>query len=393
MSSLQVKRISELCTFIKDGSHGTHIDYQDGIPLLSAKDIDGGQVRVIGDPRRISPEDYQKLHKNYELQEDDILLTIVGTIGRTAILPKDFPKFTLQRSVAILRPERSAVFPSYLYHFLNSDFFQFQLMMAQNASAQGGIYLGELGKLKINSFSLAEQKYIAEILSSVDKVIEQNKKEIEKIQELKKGMMQDLLVKGIGHTKFKDSPIGKIPENWKIIKLKDTCKLENGRRKPIKSEDRSELKGKYPYYGASGIIDYINDFIFDQERVLLGEDGENILSRNLPLAFIAKGKYWVNNHAHVINVLGNNINYICEYLESLEYGNYSTGSAQPKLTSGTVESLLLKIPPVEEQNKIGEIIETLNANVESQQLKLKKMSDVKKALMQDLLTGKVRVKV
>lgn len=87
---------------------------------------------------------------------------------------------------------------------------------------------------------------------------------------------------------------------WEEKKLGDISEFLDGKRKPIKESDRLKIKGIYPYYGASGIIDYVNDYIFDEDIILLGEDGENIVSRNLPLAFKVTGKCWVNNHAHVI---------------------------------------------------------------------------------------------
>src|SRR5690348_5308875 len=89
-------------------------------------------------------------------------------------------------------------------------------------------------------------------------------------------------------------------EKWTKKKLSDVSVFLDGKRKPIKESERAKMRGSYPYYGASGIIDYVNDFIFDGEIILLGEDGENIVSRNLPLAFKVVGKCWVNNHAHVI---------------------------------------------------------------------------------------------
>jgi type I restriction enzyme, S subunit len=105
----------------------------------------------------------------------------------------------------------------------------------------------------------------------------------------------------------------------------------DGKRKPIKESDRARIQGTYPYYGASGIIDYVNDYIFDEEIILLGEDGENIVSRNLPLAFRVSEKCWVNNHAHVIKPNEfTDIGFLTHYLESISYLEYNTGTAQPK---------------------------------------------------------------
>lgn len=99
---------------------------------------------------------------------------------------------------------------------------------------------------------------------------------------------------------YKDSPLGLIPNDWEVKELGKVVDFIDGKRKPIKDSDRSKIHRIYPYYGASGIIDYINDFIFDEELILLGEDGANIINRSSPLAFRVSGKIWVNNHAHVL---------------------------------------------------------------------------------------------
>ena len=131
---------------------------------------------------------------------------------------------------------------------------------------------------------------------------------------------------------YKQTEVGVIPEDWEICNLSEATDFLNGQRRPVKSADRIKVSGVYPYYGASGIIDYVNDYIFEDDLILLGEDGENILSRNLPLAFQVKGKIWVNNHAHVLKPKESfEIGFLTDYLESLDYALINSGTAQPKL--------------------------------------------------------------
>jgi type I restriction enzyme S subunit len=99
---------------------------------------------------------------------------------------------------------------------------------------------------------------------------------------------------------YKQTEVGVIPEDWQTSTLGEVVDFLDGKRRPVKDSDRAKMKGVFPYYGASGIVDYVNSYLFDEELILLGEDGENILSRNLPLAFRVSGKIWVNNHAHVL---------------------------------------------------------------------------------------------
>lgn len=149
-----------------------------------------------------------------------------------------------------------------------------------------------------------------------------------------------------------------IPFDWSVKKLMDFVDILDSKRQPIKENQRN--RGKYPYYGASGIIDYIDDYIFEGTFILLGEDGENILSRNLPLAYIATGKIWVNNHAHVLcPKIDTDIEFLCHYLESLNYTKYNSGTAQPKLNQESIQSITLLTPnnPVE-RLKIADILST-----------------------------------
>ena len=167
-----------------------------------------------------------------------------------------------------------------------------------------------------------------------------------------------------------DVPHLRFPEfsgEWEKCKLEDCVDFLDGLRKPIKSEDRKCEMGLYPYYGASGIIDYIDEYIFDGDYILLSEDGANILDRNYRVAFLAKGKIWVNNHAHVLLPHTNiDIDFLSEALERLNYAVYNTGTTMPKLNQEVCRTIGLYIPPIKEQNKIGALLSLLNERIAPQ---------------------------
>jgi len=172
-------------------------------------------------------------------------------------------------------------------------------------------------------------------------------------------------------------------EDWEQRKLRDIVDFLDGQRKPLKESDR--IKGKYPYYGASGIIDYINDYLFDENLVLLSEDGANIIDRNYPVCFIATGKYWVNNHAHVLKVKAGVIDkFICESLERLDYTKFNTGTAQPKLNQDICQKIVITIPNEDEQKCISEFLDRINNIITLHQRKLDNLKLKKKALLQKL---------
>lgn len=191
---------------------------------------------------------------------------------------------------------------------------------------------------------------------------------------------------------YKQTEVGEIPESWDIVPLKNAVEFLDGKRRPVKMSDRSKMRGIYPYYGASGIVDYVNDYLFDDDLILLGEDGENILSRSTRLAFKISGKIWVNNHAHVLKPQpGFNIGYLCEFLESLDYTLLNSGTAQPKLNKQTCEKILVAQPTTEEQKAIAKALSDVDELIFSLKKLVTKKRDIKTATMQQLLTGKLRL--
>ena len=166
------------------------------------------------------------------------------------------------------------------------------------------------------------------------------------------------------------SPSIRFPEftgEWKNTTLEECVDFLDGQRKPIKSDDRKGEKRLYPYYGASGIIDYIDEYIFDGDYILLSEDGANIIDRNYRVAFIANGKIWVNNHAHVLQPHKEmNINFLSEALERINYAIYNTGTTMPKLNQEICRKINLNVPSLSEQNKIGNLLYLLNERIATQ---------------------------
>lgn len=153
---------------------------------------------------------------------------------------------------------------------------------------------------------------------------------------------------------------------WKEYKLTDIAEILNHKRIPLSSIQRNNRKGKFPYYGASGIVDYIDDYIFDGEYVLISEDGENLRSRNTPIAFFAKGKFWVNNHSHIIKGKSDAINkWIIYYIQNININPYLTGAVQPKLNKENLLSIPFFLPSSKGQiENIIQILSSLDDKIE-----------------------------
>nr|WP_239056874.1 restriction endonuclease subunit S [Wenzhouxiangella limi] len=167
------------------------------------------------------------------------------------------------------------------------------------------------------------------------------------------------------------------PKGWEIATLGEVARNEDGRRVPLKKADRDQIDGIYPYYGASGIIDYVDDYIFDGPRLLIGEDGANLVARSTPVAFIAEGKYWVNNHAHVLAYSGSaSLIFLRDLVNLIDLKPYITGTAQPKLNQKQLNRIKVPIPPMDLQERYCLIVSA----VEKQRINSIKQIDELQAL-------------
>jgi len=192
--------------------------------------------------------------------------------------------------------------------------------------------------------------------------------------------------------KSKTEKVESLPEGWKRVKLGEIVNIFDSKRIPLDEEYRANIKGEYPYCGATGIIDYISDYIFEGEFALIAEDGGKFGAFE-DTAYIINGKFWVNNHAHIVkgkeNFLENR--YLKNFINYIDVTTYISGSTREKLNQAILRSILLPLPPLPEQQKIAEILETVDNAIEKTDAIIEKYRRIKKGLMADLLTGKIRL--
>lgn len=379
---------------------------RDGYKMTELGEIpEEWEIKKIKDIANIC---YGKSQKEVEVEDGKYkILGTGGVIGYTNDFLWNRPSVLIGRKGTIDKPQyieepfwtvdtlfytkiNENYIAKWFYYYLDN----IDLKKYNEATGVPSLSVANLNTIRIATPTKKEQEKIASILSTVDEQIDNVDALIEKNKELKKGLMQTLLTKGIGHTKFKKTEIGEIPEEWDVKKLECVFEILDSMRKPIKASDREKIEGNIPYYGASGVIDWINDYIFDEELILLGEDGENLNSRNSDLAFKISGKTWVNNHAHVFRVINKkecNIDFMVYYLEAKDYTIYIAGSAQPKITQAQCRKFLLPLPEKQEQYKIASILLESDKKIEEYENKKQKLEEVKKGLMQELLTGNIRV--
>ena len=383
------------------------IEYvESGIPEVRGELIkaDGTIDENAGNFRYISKETANRFQR-VRLEPGDFVMTVRGTMGKIAMVPERLRGAVITANLIRMKFTKSMVVPEWARHFLRSEFFQDALGLATSATTIKTTQVPALCAITFWRPPTKEQHRIAEILDTIDEVIQKTEALISKLKAMKQGLLHDLLTHGLDKNgklrnpkahpeQFKDSPLGRIPKEWEVGSISSLAVNHDNRRVPLKQADRDKRHGIYPYYGASGIIDWIDDYLFDGDFVLLGEDGENVVSRELPLAFRASGRFWVNNHAHVFEPLPEvDIRFLAELLEFTQYKKIIIGSAQPKITQDGLKRLLFRIPEIDEQAMIAEKLESHDARIRTEEQYRDKLKLQKKGLMHDLLTGKVRVKI
>lgn len=263
---------------------------------------------------------------------------------------------------------------------------------------------GELRKYYVVLPLKKEQQRIAEFLDrkcgEIDEAIALQEEFIEELKSYKQSVITEAVTRGLNpNVKLKDSGIdwiGKIPQGWEVIKVGFLFDNLDYLRQPISAELRERNNPQYDYYGASGVIDKIDHYNVEGKVLLIGEDGANLVLRNLPLIYKAEGRFWVNNHAHILKPKDNNdYNYMAHALEAANYRNYITGSAQPKLSQDNLQAVKLPVPPLTEQKQIADFLDDKCTEIDSliaiKQQKIEELKDYKKSVIYEYVTGKKEV--
>jgi type I restriction enzyme M protein len=256
------------------------------------------------------------------VEKDAVTISARGTIGYTKI--RKAPFLPIVRLIVAI-PDKRVINIKYLEYVLSS------LNVYRNGNSIPQLTIPMIKKEYIPLPPLEIQKEIVEELEQYQKVIDGAKQVVDNYK-----------------------PHIDIDESWEKIELGDIYKenLDN-KRKPISKNKR--ISGDYPYYGASGIVDFVNDYIFDEPLLLISEDGANLISRNTPISFSVDGKIWVNNHAHILKFTNHTTQkFIENYINQIDVSKYVTGSAQPKLNQHNLNKILVSLPPKELQKSIVE---------------------------------------
>jgi type I restriction enzyme S subunit len=267
------------------------------------------------------------------------------------------------------------------------------------------LYSDQFGRLAIPAPPIGEQDAIERFLGwangRVESAIRGKRRVISLLAEQRQAIIQRAVTRGLDpNVQFRVTGIpwiGEVPEHWEVSRVKNEFHCLNTKRVPLNSVERGAMTARrYDYYGASGVIDKVDHYLFDDELLLVAEDGANLVLRNLPLAIIARGKFWVNNHAHILKPRRGSIVYLAHLLETLNYMPWISGAAQPKLTKDRLLSISIGVPPPEEQRAIVLHVEDetspLLAAIAHHRREIDLLSEYRARLVADVVTGKLDVR-
>ena len=411
--------LSALTTALKDGTHGTHRRVVEGVPLLSAKNITAnGDIAIDDTDDLISEAEYLDLTRSFRLEPNDLLLTIVGSLGRRAIYSGQ--RITFQRSVAYVRPQQQKVVRRFLFHWMGHPSFSAELARRSNATAQAGLYLGELAKVSVPVPEIREQGVVTQILDTLDTAIHATEAIIAKLKAVKQGLLHDLLTRGLdanGELRppqaeaphlYEETDQGWIPSGWDIRPLSEYTSSEitygivqagphvaNGvpyirtgdmsgdalvretmlctSRRIASSYARSEVR-------AGDIVMAIRATVGKVLRVPSDLDGANLTQGTAKISPDARtdGAFllWAIRHSRAQRAIQLEIK----------------GTTFAEITLGALRQVPVAAPvEINEQREIGRRLTAIDMQLRSEQQYLAKVHAQKSALMDDLLTGRVRV--
>lgn len=406
------EELNKLVDKITDGTHKTPTYTESGIPFLRVTDIQKSEIDW-SNVKYISQQEHLELIKRCNPEIGDILYSKNGTIGIPKIIDWD-NEFSIFVSLCLIKMKKqnSYISNKYLEQFLKSDSCMRQIRLRAKQGTVTNLHLEEIRELIIPIPTIKEQEKIASILSTVDEQIDNVDALIEKNKELKKGLMQTLLTKGIGHTKFKKTEIGEIPEEWEVVKFFDFVdKIIDFRGRTPKKLGMDWGNGNIQALSANNVK--MGEIDFSLECYLASEElykkwmsgnelaiGDILMTMEAPLGNIAlvpdERKYILSQRVIALKTREFINNKFMKYMlmsdvVQNQLDKLSTGTTAKGINQKNLARVYVKIPVIQEQEKIASILSEVDEKIEEHENKKQKLEELKKGLMQQLLTGRIRV--
>ena len=391
--------LSELVEIIGGGTPKTTIEeYWNGnINWISIKDFNGDSKYILNTEKTITELGLNKSSTKL-LKEKDIIISARGTVGALGVIKTPM---AFNQSCYGLRANNK----------VNSDFLYYLLKNSINIlknNTHGSVFntitKDTFNHIKVNLPSLEEQEKIANILSSLDDKIELNNEMNKTLEEMAQALFKRWFVdfefpneEGMPYKssggEMVESELGMIPKEWEVGYFSDISEIHDSKRIPLSKMEREKRENIYPYYGAASLMDYVDDYIFDGVYILMGEDGTVIDSEGYPILQYVYGKFWVNNHAHVLRGKNNFSNeYLYLLLKNTKVSHIVTGAVQPKINQKNLNSIRCVIPSDDILEKFNSMIKSKYEYRIKNEDENKVLREIRDTVLTKLMSGEIRVK-
>ena len=338
-----------------------HPEYYGGnFPFYKPSDLDQG--RLTYDASEYLSEEGKNISRI--IPKNSTAVCCIGSIGKCGYL---MCEGTTNQQINSAIPKINSLC---LYYYLCTENFVQDLLSMASATTIAIVNKSKMESCAFPLPPLSEQQRIVERIEELLAKLDEAKERLQEVADSFAVRKAAILHKAFTGelTKQWRRENGVRDESWEEKKLSEITENQDSKRIPLSKSQRDNMNRIYDYYGASGIIDKVDDYIFEGKKLLIGEDGANLVTRSKDIAFIADGKYWVNNHAHILDVKDTVLlMYLCNYINNMDLIPYVTGSAQPKLTQAKMNNIKIFLPTLPEQHEIVRLIDDLLARERSAQ--------------------------
>ena len=336
--------------------------------------------------------DPKKLSK-YRLHSGDIVIARTGATTGWAKFIKNPPEAVFASYLVRVRPAAS-VDARFVGFVVESSAYKDFIQQHMGGAAQPNANAQILTTYEIPLPPLSIQRRIAGILSAYDELIENNQRRIRILETMARALYREWFVefRFPGHDKIPRmaSPLGDIPQGWEARTLGQIAENFDRRRRPLSKMQRAEMQGEYPYYGAAKVFDYVNDFIFDGEYLLMAEDGSVITPERAPVLQLVNEKFWPNNHTHVLRGKPPfSTHFLYLGLSEVDISSCITGAAQPKITQENMNRIPFFCGPKELHQHFDRLVAPMVRHGQSLQRLIKNLRQTRDLLLPRLLSGQV----
>ncbi|MBA1838337.1 hypothetical protein HMA55_10660 [Corynebacterium sp. zg-913] len=361
-------KVKDVAKIVSGATPKTGIEENWGgdIPWLTPKDLSDNPAPYTSHGSRFLTEQGFNSCSTHMLPKGTVLLTSRAPVGYVSVAANDICTNQGFKSLVL----EDGQIPEFWYYLLSAN-------TETLLNYSGGSTFKELSKRSLEQIEflippIEEQREIVSFMQALDLMIQAGDREIASAEQMR-GDVARTLIRQVG-------------EEFEFKPLQEVVEFHDNKRKPVKKADR--VPGSYPYYGASGIADYVDNFLFEGLHLLIAEDGENIRTRKLPIAFLANGKFWVNNHAHIVKAESDtSTQYVALAIEFSDVSAYISGSSRPKITKSACQSIQIPFPPLEDQKKIVGKMQTLDTYIDSAKRSQEALKQVRQDALHALLSG------